>query len=504
MNKRNFRSFKLFILIVPLLLLTGCWFDLNGFISAFLPNSSSSSFVAPSINENTDAFYKPASFTYNNRELGESIGAVHLSSLGEQKLLVVPVVFKDPVSQNLATPFNKDAINRAFFGQSEQTGWESVASYYNKSSYGKLSLIGEVTDYFYLNMTLSELENKPTDDFQYWDATHYVLEEVYDAFSLQNNGKILRDYDTDGDGYVDAVYFVYMAPYDYTSDVFWAYMYYWNYNANTAKPPFNSYAWSSYRFMEEGQGYSLTNVDAHTYIHETGHLLGLDDYYDGLQETNPSGSFDMMTYNVVDHAMYSKYVLNWSQPYVINDTTKVTLQPAESSGDFVILNANWNGHAYDEYILLEYFTPTGLNEQDSLGYGYQNYKPFTQSGVKIYHIDSRLIALAGGSYYYTDEIISTGSTYTIIAASNTVEWSVREEYKLIHLLNANPRANDWYDINVLPTNSALFKTGDKIANNNWKAYLKTSSRFNNGQTINFSIEIGEMDSDSVDIYFTKH
>ncbi|HZJ89173.1 MAG TPA: hypothetical protein VFD05_00610 [Bacilli bacterium] len=496
-NKIN-RIFKVFILILPLLFLTSC--DYIWEIIDIL-NQANSSFVAPDISEDQAAFYKPTTYKYTNRELGHNFGVAHLESIGEQKILVVPVVFTD--YQQLATPALKSSIERAFFGQSSDTGWESVQSYYNKSSYGKLTLSGEVTDYFHLNISTTQLENMPLNDY-YWDQTHYVLENLYNYLKTVDDGQLLHDYDLDEDGYVDALYLVYMAPYDYDSELFWAYMYYWNYYPNLTHPTFNSFAWSSYSFMEEGDGYSFAEVDAHTFIHETGHLLGLDDYYDYDSESNPSGSFDMMTYNVVDHTMYSKYLLNWSQPYVVNETTKITLRPAESSGDFIILNANWNNHVYDEYILIEYFTPTGLNYQDSVGYGYQNIRPFNENGVKIYHVDSRLIAITDGYYTYTDEIVSNETTYTDIGASNTAEYSVSDDFKLLHLLNAEGKSGDWYDNDLKPSNKALFKTGDEIAHTKWKTYLKSSSRFNSGKNINFSIQIGTMNDDGVDIYITKH
>lgn len=497
-NKTN-RLFKVFILILPLLFLTSC-----AFIWEIIDtlNQANSSFAAPSISENQGAYYKPSTYKYTNRELGENYGVAHLKSTGEQKILVVPVVFDDYLE--LATPAMKSAIERGFFGQSSDTGWESVASYYNKSSYGKLTLTGEVTDYFQLGLTTTQLESMPTDDYYYWDQTHYVIEALYDTLASMNDGQLLRDYDLDGDGYVDALYLVYMAPYDYDSDLFWAFMYYWNRYPLLTHPTFNSFAWSSYAFMEEGDGYSFTDVDAHTFIHETGHLFGLDDYYDYDGESNPSGSFDMMTNNVVDHTMYSKYLLNWSQPYVVNETTKITLAPAESSGDFIILNNSWNNHVYDEYILIEYFTPTGLNYKDSLGFGYQNMRVFNESGVKIYHIDARLIAITGDYYVYTDEIVNNETTYTDIGANNTPDYSVNDNFKLIHLLNAEGKSGDWYDNNRSPSNKALFKTGDEIAHTKWKTYLKSSSRFNNGKNINFSIQIGAMDNDGVDIYITKH
>ena len=58
-------------------------------------------------------------------------------------------------------------------------------------------------------------------------------------------------------------------------DPFWAYKFYWNRYANTEKPTPNTYAWASYKFADEGVGYNFNIPDAHTYIHETGHMFGL-------------------------------------------------------------------------------------------------------------------------------------------------------------------------------------------------------------------------------------
>ena len=49
--------------------------------------------------------------------------------------------------------------------------------------------------------------------------------------------------------------------------------------------------------------------DAHTAIHETGHMLGLSDYYatttDGDTSYNAVGTYDMMSANFLDHALSS-------------------------------------------------------------------------------------------------------------------------------------------------------------------------------------------------------
>ena len=82
-----------------------------------------------------------------------------LDSTGEQNILVLPVTFKDyPLKlMGLEEEIVISNINKAFFGETDQTGFESVKSYYKKSSYDKLILNGEVAPLFTLDLTLKEV-----------------------------------------------------------------------------------------------------------------------------------------------------------------------------------------------------------------------------------------------------------------------------------------------------------------------------------------------------------
>jgi hypothetical protein len=187
-----------------------------------------------------------------------------------------------------------------------------------------------------------------------------------------------------------------------------------------------TYAWASYDFMYEGYGSS--EVDGHTYIHETGHVLGLDDYYSYTEgDWGAAGGLDMMDYNVLDHNAYSKFFLGWSDPFVVDGTkaaTTINLSPFESSGQFILINDEWNGSAFDEYLAIEFYTPTGLNYQDSRvgGYPGNNVRGFTVPGIKIYHVDARLglfSSTSGAFLSYTDSAVGSASSYPFIAHSNS-------------------------------------------------------------------------------------
>lgn len=526
------------LLLLPLLamLLGGC----NGGSSATpsistpesIPSSEEpsveSSAESVSVSIDTTSYEIATTTNYSNRELDHSIDMTALDSLGTQKMLVVPVVFSDTAHR--ATEEVHTMINKAFFGASEETGWESVASYYHKTSFGKLTLTGEVLPYFYSQWSthaFGALEVSPTQEYgegYYWDQTHHLIEEIYNTLDAE----LFLEYDQDGDGHVDAFWMVYIAEIKALGgedDPFWAYKFYWNRYANTEKPTPNTYAWASYKFADEGVGYNFNIPDAHTYIHETGHMFGLPDYYDYDSKTAPAGALDMMDHNVADHNMYSKYRLNWSKPFVVTGNADIHLRPAESTGDFILIKDGWNGHVYDEYILIEYYTPTGLNEKDSQGRGYEtkssnvSTKSFDINGVRMWHVDSRLMtyvfdpeSLELTNAFWTDEIVvGDPFSYTIIGPSNTTSRSSTPEgdskvNKLLHLMDATgttSRVGNWLRTPTTAGSTALFQTGDVVAADGWKKYIQTSATFNDGTAVGYSVEIGEMDDNGVQIIIRK-
>lgn len=459
-------------------------------------------------------------------------GIVALDSTGEQNILVLPVCFKDyPLSKfNYDESEVKSNLEKAFFGSKEETGWESVKSFYETSSYGNLKIDGIVADVYTLDCTLVDFVNKKGND--YYDPSYYALEKATDNFKKNYTGNI-KDFDQNGDGNLDAVWVIYMNPYmsdkyinDYREwepsisytpnllsnmeNVLWAYTY-WDYetDSNVNNPEPFVYGWASYDFLWDGD-YSSNGqklVDCHTYIHETGHILGLDDYYnyDYANEstpTSPAGALDMMDNNIGDHNSYSKYLLNWVQPRIVNAKGTYTLSSFQENGDCLLIPANnssFTDSPYDEYLLLEFYTPTGLNYLDSQ-YKYTNdLKLFTDYGVKVYHVDSRLGLMKFDSsknqYDYqgfNNNYVNTYDDYSIIASSNTPSYSYSGKRLLTLLSNShNASSNYYYQDRSYgeANNSDLFKEGSSIS----------SFRFNNGTSLSYQISIENLTSSSVDI-----
>ena len=541
MNKRN--------LLIPLLLsfsLLGC--DL--FESADTSNNSSNSnatdtsstFVIPddvelatdanyafnfnSVTFSSDAsaksgtnFYTPDEFSLTFKEFRDAAEYDDPYSVSVTNILVIPVQFKDKATNSVCKNLKggcdkvKEDIAKNFFGDPNVTGWESVSSFYYKSSYGKLKLKGTVSDWFTLDITVKEYEALARNN-NYADPSYYVLRQAVSWY--QNTYHNLSDFDLDNDNYVDAVWLVYDHNFDRNSDVWWAYTF-WDYYNEESGLIANTYAWASVNFMYEG-GYIKNGQqvpDAHTFIHETGHILGLDDYYtyDEKDAYGPCGGLAMMDYNIGDHDAYSKMLLGWTMPKVVTGNTTITINPFESSGDCILLrDSDWNGSALDEYLLIEFYTPTGLNYLDSTEKYTNGVGMFTIPGIKIYHIDSRLGLFkynqSNGDYRfqeYVDSIGNLGYYDTVdIASSNTRSYAANG-YTLIHLIESSGR--NTFKNGEVATNDTLFTQGNVFDPNLFTAlfshFENGAAIFNDYSEIGYKISIDSITSKNATLTFTK-
>jgi M6 family metalloprotease-like protein len=450
----------------------------------------------------------------------QSSGNFGLPSTGDVKLLVIPVTFTDYRCGNLCVT-RKEQIRKTFFGTANETSWHSVKSYYEASSYGNLTLTGVVTDWFDSSWSSSQFASLTTTEGDYpeaFDPTWAMLDAAV-AWYKSYSGSDLTEYDTDFDGFIDSVYLVYNNPNATNAvystageDVYWAYTY-WHYNnfgnQNLSSPVGMTLVWSSFDFMFEG--YGPNGLDAHTYIHELGHAFGLDDYYTYSEnDWGAAGGLDMMDYNILDHNAFSKYLLGWTNPYVLTTTqttTTITLNAFASSGDFFLLGNSWNGSAFDNYLVFEYYTPTGLNEKDSqAAYPGNNVRGFTVPGVKIYHVDARLGKYAnstGAFGGYTDTLNVGFSNYTYIAHSNSIDYSQNENFKLLHLLEESG-TNTFVD-GELASNATLFRAGDTFnpATTHSGLFYNQGGRFNDNSLIGYSVSFSNLTSQSVTLTVTK-
>ena len=175
--------------------------------------------------------------------------------------------------------------------------YENLSAYYYRASYGKLSLTGETFDY------TAKYER------DYYTNNPEAL--VAEALAALDESEDLSRFDANEDGRLDAVYIHFAGPNTGWGSVWWS-------NETTASDPTlyengSVRLWNMILLAEN----SSDSWAARTIIHETGHVLGLPDYYSARSQTGQGSdhsgilTFDMMMQNMGDHNGYSKWLVGW-------------------------------------------------------------------------------------------------------------------------------------------------------------------------------------------------
>ena len=261
---------------------------------------------------------------------------------------------------------------------------------------------------------------------------------------------------------------------------------------------------------------SHCNIDAHTFIHEMGHVFGLEDYYDYSNHGyKPAGGFSMQDENVGAHDPYSALALGWGGAYIPTDTALINLKPFTTSGEMIILSPSWNSYnsPFDEYILIEYYTPDGLNEFDTTyqydGRGQGSSKP----GIRLWHIDARLVYGRTTLRETTNPLISTpyGVTHMM---SNTYDDGTSDTEGYLSPLGA-----EYADYNILQwirnkntttyksqtelSYNYLFKAGDTFTMDTYKKQFVKEGKLNSDKDLGFSFEVKSLSAESATIAINK-
>ena len=328
---------------------------------------------------------------------------------GSPAVLVIPVDFSDINGRN--NGYSIDNIVRAFNGGDGETDYYSVHDYYYISSWGALDLDITVLDEWFVPKYSSDYYANATIDYYGEEVSAGEQLIMDEALSYLAGVMDLSKFDSDGNGVIDAVVMINTLTVDDSTDFYWAFRYwnlytdsddyYYEYDGVSA----NDYMWASYSFMHESyddsgySNYSDTSVmNTYTFIHEFGHVLGADDYYDTADVLHPMDGCDVMDSMPGDHCAFTKFNLGWiknSRLVTADSDITLTLERFSESGDTIIIANNWNPElgAYQEYYVVVYYTNDGLNGN---GYGY-----FARDGVVVYHVNASLYGeeYDGETYY---------------------------------------------------------------------------------------------------------
>lgn len=461
-------------------------------------------YVPTSINENANYY-----------ELGQNT-----NTIGTSKVLVIPIAFTDETF----TASELQDIQTVLGGTAEDTNyWESLKSFYYKSSYGQLNLEFTYSDPVNMGVSASDFYNANGQD-----GSDIALRTGVAAYKTAHGETSTAEFDQNNDGVIDSVIMIYacdqLSHGDYDGDLYWAYRY-WDQGldetqASVESPIGYSYFWASMNFFYEGTGTraSHTGVDAHTMCHEFGHMLGADDYYNAGDKSGkePSGSKLMMAFNVLDHDIFNKMSFGWVKPIVATGSTEVTLTSSALSGSALLLADpnGWNGTAFDEYVLLELYTPEGLNEQDSVtAYpgrieSFGNSTGLNQTGIRAWHVDNRLCFATGmsksnayiGNEVTDQQIISgnlpTGEGEFVPLCSNSAAYDAQsvqgKGYDSLTMISSTGKA--WTSSNYA-VESDLFQAGDTFSLMDsadaakYKKYFANRAKLNNGNTFPWKVTV---------------
>ena len=313
-----------------------------------------------------------------------------LPSTGDVEILVIPVAFTNSKEYTNET---KLYLEKAFNGTAEETGWHSLRSYYQEVSFGKLNLHANILDPYQTGDAYDMSKGESgVEDYKYLVDSLRYYDELIDY----------TRYDQNNDGYIDTVYLVYLAP--YSDNLWWAYN--WEFLEEEGQDlveldglGLDWYLWMSIEFFEEAintpyvekqSDLVYVDINCETVIHETGHALGLDDYYDYVHENYSYysiGGLNMMDYNQGDQDPFSKAIMGWINPTVVDgQTTTVEIGSYTRTGDSIWIGRNSNGTYFDEYFIICFYTPDGVNEiKKDMEIGIASIP-----GVVIYHVNSTL------------------------------------------------------------------------------------------------------------------
>lgn len=455
------------------------------------------------------------------------------------KLLVIPVWLTDS-STYISTSKKENVrsdIEKAYFGTESETGWNSVRSYYDTESFGECKLEGTVSEWYSCGYSLSQVTNM--------NVSHPLVSTAVDWYFKNHSTESRKDYDKDGNGFLDGVMLIYGCPNYVTLNKsnsyknLWAYCY-WYGNESTASkeyPEVNVYFWCSYDFMYDSStaksragtnyGYgdcSYCTVDSHTFIHEMGHVLGLEDYYDyGNNRYNPAGGFSMQDFNMGGHDPYSVMAYGWADPIIPTESTTISIKPFQETHEMILLTPEWNDYnsPFDEYLLLELYTPTGLNEFDST-HSYQGSRGPTNTGIRLWHVDARLAyslkteqVYYSGYGYYDEPVFSANQITTTPyedgaiginhAFSNSynnsdygsVLGSSYYKYDLLHLIR-NDTSTSYLTTSYI-TNSDLFGSGSSFTMSSYGKQFANTGLLDSKKSLgwSFSVSISGSGSNAV-------
>jgi len=299
-----------------------------------------------------------------------------LKSKGTLKIFALLISFPDyPATES------RDAIAAKIFGNGAgEWPYESLHNYYWRSSYNMLDLQGGVLGWYQPSYTRASMP-------QTLAAREGLIKEALSYFDSQ--GYDFSQYDNDGNGAIDYFIVIWTGPNNGWANFWWGYQ--TSFSDSNFRLDDKRFYQTRYSWQWESNPYPGT-FRPYVVIHETGHALGLPDYYDYDATVGPRGGLgglDMMDANQGDHNCFSKMLLDWMTPQVLNVGTRLyELSASAISQDALIVMPEFSSSSpFDEFFMA----------QNRFRLENDYYLP--GDGILIWHVDARL---SGNSFKYNN------------------------------------------------------------------------------------------------------
>ena len=456
--------------------------------------------VAFEVEVNKTLEFEKTEITQNYQKYWQNNGYVTTSYEGEVKVLAIPIWFTDSNEFISTDDAVKDSngktqkeqiiedLNTALFGNNEDLTFRSLRTYYLEESLGRLKISGKVTPWYESNTKSTDYADKDP------AITTLTVNAIKWYFDESGTTETRADYDANNDGKIDHVMIFYGANYHCSRNGI-ALNSGWCRKVGNATDSYlsrASYSWISamttygvdglspktYSQLTKNDLSTIHGIKAQTIIHEFAHAIGIDDLYDISHESVPAGAFNMQSANSGGHDPYNMMAMDWATPYVFDssDTTlsneiTITINDFQSSGDIILLTPSWDSEKqiFDEYLLLELFTATGLNQYDA-----SFYMP-NAVGIRLWHVNAKVDEDTG--YHYNTNNSQDGN------------------YDLVHFIRNDPTC-EYKSLKAL-NQEDLFNEGDSFDMQTYKSqFYNADGKLDDGTDLGWNFVVTDITTDT--------
>lgn len=300
------------------------------------------------------------------------LGGDHITYKGVKKGLVVLVDFKNKkFADGHDLEYYKNVINGKDFSDEEEGYVGSVRDYFLAQSNGQFELDFDVVGPVTMSKNYGYYGNDGA--YQKDEKVYEMIKEACDGIKDQVN---LKNYDWDGDGEADQVFFLYAGlgqASGGSAGTIWPHeseLRYWPCGVlHYPTGKINTYACAN-ELQPETQGSSrYISAGIGTICHEFSHCLGFADMYD----TTGGGGYGMSVFDVMDQGSYNgngfvpcnytafeRIYAGWVEPIELIDPA--TVKDMKSVSDYGRPFIMYNYKNTNEYFLLENRQNTGWDK----------------------------------------------------------------------------------------------------------------------------------------------